>query len=327
MSHWTLYDPKFDAGLWLSSVVDNSGDAILSKTLNGIITSWNAGAEKLFGFAAAEAIGQPITLIIPEDRLQEEADIIGKLRAGERIDRLETVRRRRDGEPVHIEVTISPVRNAGGEIIGASTIARDIGERLRHAENQRLLVREMHHRIKNLLSIVQGLVRVGRRRADDVDDFANDLSSRITALGAAQQLVLRLPGEEEPCVTLSEVFRAVLEPYRNEGQITIARCDAPVGANASTSLALLLHELATNAVKYGALSHSDGQLTVDITVANATITIAWREDGGSDDNGDQGFGTELMSAALRGLGGTIEKAWHGDERVVTICLARVQLAH
>lgn len=320
-----MYDPKFDAGLWLSSVVDNSSDAILSKTLDGIITSWNAGAENLFGFAAAEAIGQPITLIIPEDRLQEEADIIGKLRAGERIDRLETVRRRRDGEPVHIEVTISPVRNAAGEIIGAATIARDIGERLRHAENQRLLVREMHHRIKNLLSIVQGLVRVGRRRADDVDDFANDLSSRITALGAAQQLVLGLPGEGEPA--LSEVFRAVLEPYRNEGQITIARCDAPVGANASTSLALLLHELATNAVKYGALSHSDGQLTVDITVANATITIDWREYGGSDDNGDQGFGTELMCAALRGLGGTIEKAWHGGERVVTICLARDQLAH
>jgi PAS domain S-box-containing protein len=325
MSHSTLYDPKFDAGLWLSSVVENSGDAILSKTLNGIITSWNAGAEKLFGFSAAEAIGQPITLIIPEDRLQEEADIIGKLRAGERIDRLETVRRRRDGEPVHIEVTISPVHNAAGEIIGASTIARDIGERLRYAENQRLLVREMHHRIKNLLSIVQGLVRVGRRRADDVNDFANDLSSRITALGAAQQLVLGLPDEEEPA--LSEVFRAVLEPYRNEGQITIARCDAPVGANASTSLALLLHELATNAVKYGALSHSDGQLTVDITVANATITIAWREYGGSYDNGDQGFGTELMSAALRGLGGTIDKAWHGGERVVTICLARDQLAH
>ena len=128
MSHSTMYDPKFDAGLWLSSVVDNSGDAILSKTLDGVITSWNAGAEKLFGFSAAEAIGQPITLIIPEDRLHEEAEIIGKLRAGERVDRFETVRRRSDGEPVHIEVTISPVRNAEGEIIGASKIARDIGE-------------------------------------------------------------------------------------------------------------------------------------------------------------------------------------------------------
>lgn len=327
MSHSTMYDPKFDAGLWLYSVIDNSGDAILSKTLDGIITSWNAGAEKLFGFTAAEAIGQPITLIIPQDRLHEEADIIGKLRAGERIDRFETVRRRSDGKSVHVEVTISPVSNAAGEIIGASKIARDIGERLRHAEDQRLLVREMHHRIKNLLSIVQALVSVGRRRADDVDDFANDLSSRITALGAAQQLVLGLPGEEQPCAALSEVIGAVLEPYRDEGQVNIAQCDAPVGARASTSLALLLHELATNAVKYGALSNPDGRLMVDIAAADATIILDWRERGGSEDNGDQGFGTELMRAALGGLGGTIEQACRDVERVVTICLAPDQLAH
>ncbi len=90
-------------------MVDNSGDAILSKTLDGIITSWNVEAERLFGFTAAEAIGQPITLIIPDDRLYEEANNIGKLQAGERIDRFETV------------------RNAAGEIVGASKIARDIG--------------------------------------------------------------------------------------------------------------------------------------------------------------------------------------------------------
>lgn len=327
MSQSTMNDPKLDAGLWLSSVVDNSGDAILSKTLDGIITSWNAGAERLFGFTANEAIGQPITLIIPEDRLHEEADIISKLRGGERIDRFETVRRRSDGAPVHIEVTISPVRNAAGEIIGASKIARDIGERLRHAEDQRLLVREMHHRIKNLLSIVQGLVSVGRRRAEDVDDFADDLSSRITALGAAQQLVLGLPGEAQPGAALSEVIDAVLEPYRDDGQVTVAQCDAPVGARASTSFALLLHELATNAVKYGALSNVDGRLVVDISTMEANVTIAWRERGGSEDNGNHGFGTELMRAALRGLGGTIEQTWQDGERVVTICLARDQLAN
>ncbi|MEJ5979591.1 HWE histidine kinase domain-containing protein [Novosphingobium sp. PS1R-30] len=185
----------------------------------------------------------------------------------------------------------------------------------------------MHHRIKNLLSIVQGLVSVGRRRAEDVDDFADDLSSRITALGAAQQLVLGLPGEEQPGAALSEVIGAVLEPYRDDGQVTVAQCDAPVGARASTSLALLLHELATNAVKYGALSNPDGRLVVDISTMEANVTIAWRERGGSEDNGDRGFGTELMRAALHGLGGTIEQAWQDGERVVTICLARDQLTN
>lgn len=94
-----------------------------------------------------------------------------------------------------------------------------------------------------------------------------------------------------------------------------------MGARASTSLALLLHELAINAVKYGALSNPDGRLVVDI---DTTITIAWRECGDSDDNGNQGFGTELMRAALRGLGGTIEQAWRDGERVVRICLERDQ---
>ena len=100
-----------------------------------------------------------------------------------------------------------------------------------------------------------------------------------------------------------------------------------MGARASTSLALLLHELATKAVKYGALSNLDGRLVVDITTMGATVTIAWRERGGSEENGNQGFGAELMRAALRGLGGTIEQAWRGGERVVTICLARDQLAN
>jgi two-component sensor histidine kinase len=100
------------------------------------------------------------------------------------------VRRKRSGEPVHIEVSISPVRDSSGAIIGASKIARDIGDRLRHAEEQALLVREMQHRIKNLLSVVQALVSVGRRRADDVGQFADELTSRIAALADAQQLVL-----------------------------------------------------------------------------------------------------------------------------------------
>jgi PAS domain S-box-containing protein len=137
---------RADALAWLAAIVDHSQDAILSKTLDGIITSWNGGAERLFGYTREEAVGQPITLFIPEDRRHEEEDIIARLRSGERIDRMETVRRKRSGEQVHIEVSISPVRDHSGAIIGASKIARDIGDRLRHAEEQALLVREMHHR-------------------------------------------------------------------------------------------------------------------------------------------------------------------------------------
>lgn len=186
----SLSDPHFsaDTAAWLAAIVEDSADAILSKTLDGTITSWNAGAERLFGHSREEAVGRPIGLIIPEDRLHEEADIVARLRLGERIGRFETVRCTREALPVHVEVTISPLRSADGTIIGASTIARDIGDRLRHANEQALLLSEMRHRVKNLLSIVQGLICIGSRRTDDVHTFTEQLTARITSLAAAQTL-------------------------------------------------------------------------------------------------------------------------------------------
>jgi PAS domain S-box-containing protein len=114
---------------WLAAVVDSSDDAIVSKTLEGVITSWNRGAERVFGYTAAEAIGQHIFLIIPEDRREEEEEVLARLRRGERIDHFETVRRAKDGRLIPISLTVSPVRDADGRIIGASKVARDISER------------------------------------------------------------------------------------------------------------------------------------------------------------------------------------------------------
>lgn len=118
--------PDPDRLALLSAIVDNSDDAIISKNLDGIVTSWNRSAERLFGYTANEAIGQPITIIIPPDRLKEEAEILSRLRKGERVDNLETVRIRKDNSLIDISLTISPVLNDRGKIIGASKIARDI---------------------------------------------------------------------------------------------------------------------------------------------------------------------------------------------------------
>lgn len=120
------------AGLLLGAIVDSSDDVIISKDLTGTVMSWNKGAERIFGYAADEAIGQPIaTLIIPPDRQEEEPQILARLRRGERVDHFETVRRRKDGSLLDVSVTISPVRDATGAIIGASKIARDVTERKR----------------------------------------------------------------------------------------------------------------------------------------------------------------------------------------------------
>ena len=115
----------------LASIVESSDDAIVSKDLNGVITSWNRGAERLFGYTADEIVGKPVTILIPADRHDEEPEILGRIRRGERIDHYETVRRRKDGSLVDISLTVSPVKDAFGRIVGASKIARDITERKR----------------------------------------------------------------------------------------------------------------------------------------------------------------------------------------------------
>jgi PAS domain S-box-containing protein/diguanylate cyclase (GGDEF)-like protein len=137
----------------MAAIVESSDDAIIGKTLGGIITSWNAGAGKLFGYAAEEAIGQPITLIVPPERLDEETSILERLRRGERVTHFETVRRRKDGSPVDVSISISPIRDQQGRLVGASKIARDITERKRADL-------KIHHlnRVYAVLSSINGLI-------------------------------------------------------------------------------------------------------------------------------------------------------------------------
>ena len=117
------------APYWLSAIIDSADDAVISKTLEGVITSWNKGAEHIFGYTAEEVVGKPVTILIPPDHLDEEPAILARLRAGERIEHYETVRVRKDGTLVDISLTVSPIRSPDGHVIGASKVARDITER------------------------------------------------------------------------------------------------------------------------------------------------------------------------------------------------------
>src|SRR6186713_1596216 len=112
----------------LARVVESSDDAIVSKDLNSTITSWNPAAERMFGYTEAEAIGKSVRMIIPQELQDEEDLVLAKIRAGERVDHYETVRQRKDGTRLHVSLTVSPLRNAEGTIIGASKIARDVTE-------------------------------------------------------------------------------------------------------------------------------------------------------------------------------------------------------
>ncbi|HEV2314657.1 MAG TPA: PAS domain S-box protein [Candidatus Acidoferrales bacterium] len=147
----------------LAAIVDSSDDAIVSKTLDGVITSWNRSAERLFGYTAEEAIGQHITLIVPPDRLHEEATIIGRLKRGERIARFETVRRRKDGTLLDVSLTISPVKDSAGRVVGASKVARDITERKQTEQ----ALRKSEERLEMELAATRQLAEVSAQLAEE----------------------------------------------------------------------------------------------------------------------------------------------------------------
>jgi PAS domain S-box-containing protein len=148
----------------LAAIVDSSDDAIVSKTLDGIITSWNKSAEHMFGYRPEEVIGKHITLIIPHDRCDEEANIIERLRRGERIDHFQTVRRRKDGSLIDVSLTISPVRDSAGNIIGASKVARDISAPVRAAE----LLRDSEDQFRRLSQSLDTQVRSRTRELQEL---------------------------------------------------------------------------------------------------------------------------------------------------------------
>ncbi len=140
----------------LAAIVDSSDDAIISKTLDGMILSWNPAAERMFGFTREEAIGKPITIIIPEDRLDEERDVLARLRRGEKIDHFETIRRTKDGRKINILLTVSPVRDASGKIIGAAKTARDVTE----SKRERAQLAASRHYLQTVLDCIPECVKV-----------------------------------------------------------------------------------------------------------------------------------------------------------------------
>ena len=275
----------------LASIVQSSDDAIISKDLNGIITSWNRGAERLFGYSADEVVRRSVTILIPPDRISEEPSILERLRRGERIDHYETVRRRKDGSLVDISLTVSPVHGADGRIIGASKIARDITDRKRAQEEQKLLLAEIMHRVKNTLATVQAIATQTLRRAPQ--DEREAFRGRLHALSSAHDL---LTSERWDRAALRDVVTTALAPFHHQ-RLSRDGPDTWVNARQALQVTLALHELATNASKYGALSTSDGRIRVRWKLMpRGTAKVYWQERGGpparSPDH--KGFGSILI---------------------------------
>jgi PAS domain S-box-containing protein len=306
----------------LASIVQSSDDAIVSKNLDGIITSWNKGAERVFGYTAEEAIGQPITIVIPQDRRDEERTILTRIRRGERIEHFETIRQRKPGSLIAVSLTISPVKDAKGKIVGASKIARDITEQKRSQEQIATLAREAEHRSKNLLASVQAMVNLSQ--ADAVDDLKKAIEGRIQALANVHSLFVttRWIGAE-----LSTIAKQELAPYSKTGE-TRARISGPevlLEPNTAQALAVTLHELATNAAKYGSLSVSNGQVELSWSHQNdGRLNLRWTEMGGPPVKAPArtGFGSRIIEQMIGQLKGETRFDWRAEGLVceITLCV-------
>lgn len=292
-----------EAALRLASIVESSEDAIVSKDVNGIIRSWNAGAEHLFGYTPQEVIGQPVTILMPPDRVDEEPGILARIARGERIHHYETVRRRKDGSLIDISLTVSPLKSPDGRIIGASKIARDITDRKRAQHQATLLLSEMKHRLKNSLSIVQAIASqtLGSIAPQELASFAG----RLQALAGAQDL---LTLQNLNSVPLRDVLKRALSPFeeRHAERIGLDGVDGIwLDAGKVTLLSMAIHELATNAAKYGALSNEAGTVHLTWSVAPTAngrkVTLTWQEKGGPPiaPPSRKGFGSLLLEQALK----------------------------
>jgi PAS domain S-box-containing protein len=283
----------------LRSIIENSDDAIITKDLDGIVSSWNKSAERIFGYTAEEIIGKPVTILIPPERHDEEPGILNRLRRGERIAHYETVRRRKDGSLIDISLTVSPVNNAQGKIVGAAKIARDITDRKRKDEHIATLAREAEHRTKNILATVQATVNLSH--SDTADGLKLAIEGRIHALAKLHDLFVnsRWTGAE-----LSSIASQELAPYTGGAERRV-QIDGPfvwLEPNTAQAIGVTLHELVTNAAKYGSLSVAEGRVQVSwIRASNETLMLRWTESGGPVVNKPthQGFGTSVIERMIR----------------------------
>lgn len=210
----------------------------------------------------------------------------------------------------------------------------DVTGRKQAEEGHELLAGEMSHRVKNLLAIASGLTAITSRSAKTTADMARELMHRLTALGRAHDLVRPLPGEQGKAALLGDLLSVLLAPYDDmgafSGRVRVSVPRMGVGENATTALALVLHELATNSLKYGALSSATGTLDVSCASPDNEMVIVWTERGGPPvvaPQGPGGYGSKLAVRAMSDqLGGKIDCDWAAEGAVITLRLDKERLA-
>lgn len=290
----------------LAAIVATSEDAIITTTVDGFITYWNKGACNIHGYESHEMIGQHIARIIPRDLHGEHAEVLEKVLRGEHIQHYETERLTKDGRCIDISLTVSPVRDPSGNLVGASKVGRDITARKRDEQLQNLLIDELNHRVKNTLATVQSLANQTVRSASSGSDFSSSFNGRLQALAQAHTLLSTTLWLGADVQTL--IRDQLLMGDAEERRVTFSGPTVTLAPQVALHLALVLHELGSNARKFGALSALNGHLSLKWTVqtnGGRTLLLQWQERDGPPVTAPtrRGFGTTLIEQSLRAHGG------------------------
>ena len=290
----------------MAAVAVASHDALFGITLSGIVETWNPAAERMFGYSANEIIGKHISILAHPAQHEEQRELIQRVYRNQTVGPYDARRLRKDGTSVDVSVALAPVKAPDCEILSISVAIHDISDRKEWEDRQRMMTRELAHRIKNSFAVLQGILRSTLRTSRDPQDFADAFSGRLHSLAAAQDV---LTANDWRGAELGDLARHQLAAYvsKEDERVDITGPTVNLPAEYAAPIGLIFNELATNAMKYGALSVPMGNIQIFWNSERKIdgilkIFLTWRERGGPEivTPGLRGFGSTLIEKSLAG---------------------------
>ena len=314
----------------MAAVAAASQDALFGATVEGYIEAWNPAAERLFGYTASQAIGQHISILAGPAERGTQGEYLARARAGEKIPPYNARRLRKDGSYVDVSIALGPVMAPDGSVMAISVAMHDISDRMEWEARQRLMTRELAHRVKNSFAILQAILRSTLKTTSNPQDFAAKFSGRLHSLAAAQDI---LTANDWRGAELGALARHLLSLYiADEGvRFAVSGPEVNLPAEYAVPFGLIFNELATNALKYGALSTPNGKIELSWHVENkinegTLLKLTWRERGGPKITSldARGFGSTLIEKSLAGA--KVERHFDAEGFICTIELTLKLLA-
>lgn len=306
----------------LQTVLDTALDPVVVMDTAGMVIGWNARSEECFGWSWEEARGRRLSDLIvpPELRAGHENGRINYLETGDGpvLDqRIEVSAVARDGREFPVELSVTASEQFGDKLfIG---FVRDISDRREEAERQQRILQESEHRVKNMLTVVQAIALQTAANSPDMESFTTSFSGRLESLARAHQLLV---GQVWQDVAITSLCERVLGAEVSAGRARFGGPELLLKAGQVLGLSMILHELYTNAIKYGALCNDQGRIDLDWSIDGEMIVLVWREHGApceKQDTPSSGFGQRMIAMSVKSdLNGTIERDWSPDGLTATL---------